>query len=106
MPAWGGDVIVHPIAADLRVRLSAFGVGTTESIGDLVATVGSATADVSPGEEPFVVECGTELTELVDDVDRSPCSHGNVLANRRVIRHVREQVERAVRQEEERSSNR
>lgn len=106
LPPWGADVIVHPVAGDLRMRLSVFGLGTTESIGDVVTTVDSAIADVSAGEEPFVVECGTELTDLVDDVDRSPCSHGNVLANRRIIRHVRAQVELAVRQTEKRSSNR
>ncbi|MBM3672154.1 MAG: alpha/beta fold hydrolase [Actinobacteria bacterium] len=106
LPAWGADVVVHPIAGDLQVRLSVFGVGTTESIGDLVATVGSATADESPGEESFVVECGTELTEIVDDVDESPCSHGNLVANRRIIRDMVKQVKLAVRQATKRSSSR
>ena len=98
--------VVHAIAADLRVRLSVFGVGTTESIGDVVTTVGSATADESPGGQPFVVECGTELTDLVDDIDESACAHGNVLANRRVITHVLEQVEQVADQAAKRSSNR
>ncbi len=97
---------VHPIAADLIVRVSALGIGTDVPLGDLVATVGSATADASPGQHPTVVECRTELDELVDAVDRSPCSHGNELANARIIRAVRDQVRAAVRQSGKRSSSR
>ena len=103
LPRWGANIVVHPIAADLRLRLSVFGYGTTVSLGDIVATVGSATADASPGERPLVVACHAELTGLVDLVDTSPCSHTNELANRRVIDDVRDQVRAAVVQAAKRS---
>jgi len=97
LPPWGGDVTVAPIAADLRLRISAFGVGTTVSIGDVVATVHSATADASAGQKPAVVRCHIELSNLADTVDQSPCAHGNELANRRIITAVRKKVRAAVR---------
>jgi len=106
LPPWGVGVRVHPIAANLLVRVSVFGLGTDVSLGDIVATVGSATADASPGVHPLVVECRTELDELVDAVDSSPCSHGNELANQRIVRAVRDQVRVAVRQAGKRSSSR
>ena len=97
LPAWGDGVIVHPIAGDLQLRVSVFGLGTTTSLGDIVATVGSATADASPGQHPLVVKCHTELSNLDNVVDESPCAHGNLTSNRRIIAGVRKQVEKAVR---------
>jgi pimeloyl-ACP methyl ester carboxylesterase len=97
LPAWGPDVVVHPMAGDLRLRVSVLGYGVTTSIGDVVATVGSATADASRGQDPLVVRCRTELDELDTVVDRSPCSHSNLVANRRVIAAVRKEVRTAVR---------
>jgi hypothetical protein len=96
-------VIVHPIAANLRLRISAFGVGTTLSLGDIVATVGSATADASPGQHALEVRCPAELDNLVDIVDASPCSHANELGNHRIVNAVVAQVRAAVRQAEKRS---
>jgi pimeloyl-ACP methyl ester carboxylesterase len=103
LPAWGSGVVVHPIAADLRLRISVFGYGTTVSLGDIVATVGSATADASPGQHPVVVRCHTGITDLTEVVDTSPCSHANEIANRRVIDDVRGQVRAAVDQAAKRS---
>jgi len=97
LPAWGAGVVVHPIAANLRLRISAFGFGTTVSLGDIVATVGSATADASPGEHALEVRCSAELDNLVNVVDASPCSHTNELSNHRIINAVIAQVRVAVR---------
>ncbi len=106
LPPWGIDVTVHPIAADLIVRVSVLGVGVDVPLGDIVTTVDSAIADASPGEQPLVVECHTEIDELVDAVDRSLCSHGNELAHPRIIRAVRDQVRAALDQTGKRSSSR
>lgn len=97
LPAWGPEVVVHPMAANLTLRLSAFGLGTTVDLGDIVATVGSATADASPGEIPFVVACRVVLTDLATVVDRSPCSHSQELTNHRIVRAVVDQVKQAAR---------
>jgi pimeloyl-ACP methyl ester carboxylesterase len=94
LPPWRPGLRVRPIAADLRLRLSVFGFGTTVSLGDIVATVESATADGT--QRSLVVACHTELAELLDVVDVSPCSHANVLANRRILESVRVQVQAAV----------
>jgi len=103
LPAWAPGVVVHPIAADMRLRVSVFGLGTTVSIGDIVATVASATADASPGQTPRVVHCKIELTDLVNVIDRSPCAHTNEIANRRVIAAVAKQVRIAIREEEQKN---
>ena len=102
LPAWGPGVRVHPIAGDLRLRVSVFGLGTTTSLGDVVATVSSATADPSRGEHPLVVRCHIGVTTLDTIVDRSPCAHGNLTSNRRIIAAVRTQVVKAVRAEDRR----
>jgi pimeloyl-ACP methyl ester carboxylesterase len=99
LPPWGEDVVVSPIAADLRLRVSVLGFGTTVSIGDIVATAASATADASRGEKPLVVRCRIGLANLPATVDRSPCSHGNELTNRRVVAAVRARVLEAIRNE-------
>jgi pimeloyl-ACP methyl ester carboxylesterase len=96
LPRWSPSVIVSPIAADLRLRISVLGVGTTVSLGDIVSTVDSATADASKGQRQMVVGCRAELTDLLEVVDESPCSHANELTNRRIIAAVKEQVKRAV----------
>lgn len=92
LPDWAPGVVVDPIAADIELRLSVLGFGTTISLGDIVATVSSATADPSRGRRPVIVVCRGGLVDLADVVDESPCSHTNELANRRVIRAVRERV--------------
>lgn len=103
LPAWGAGLIVHPIAANLRLRISVFGVGTTVSLGDIVATVSSATADASPGEHALEVRCRVELDNLINVVDQSTCSHANEVSNHRIINAVVAQVLAAVRQPEKRS---
>jgi triacylglycerol lipase len=100
LPAWGRGVVVHPMAASLALRLSIFGQGTTVDLGDIVATVASATADAGPGEVPLVVTCRVELTDLPTVVDRSPCSHTNELTNRRIVRAMVDQVTLAVRDDD------
>jgi triacylglycerol lipase len=99
LPPWRPGLGVRPIAADLRLRVSVFGYGTTVSLGDIVATVDSATADGT--QRPLVVQCHTELTKLLDVVDVSPCSHANELANRRILESVRGRVRGAVERDEE-----
>ena len=96
LPRWNPSVIVSPIAADLRLRVSVLGIGTTVSLGDIVATVDSATADASAGQRRLVYRCHAELTDLLEVVDRSPCSHANELVNRRIVLAVEDQVRRAV----------
>jgi len=96
LPRWSPSVIVSPIAADLRLRISVLGAGTTVSLGDIVSTVDSATADASRGQRQLVIRCRAELTDLLEVVDESPCSHANELTNRRIIAAVKEQVKRAV----------
>jgi hypothetical protein len=92
LPKWSPRLAVDGVAADLRLRVSAFGIGTTVSLGDIVVTVDSATADASPSTSRFVARCSTELTDLIDVVDESHCSHANELSNRRIVRHVVDQV--------------
>jgi pimeloyl-ACP methyl ester carboxylesterase len=92
LPDWGRAVVVDPVAADIKLRLSVLGFGTTISLGDIVATVESATADPSRGRRPVVVVCRDGLVDLAEVVDESPCSHANELANRRIIRAVRDRV--------------
>jgi hypothetical protein len=92
LPDWGRSVVVDPVAADIKLRLSVLGFGTTISLGDIVATVESATADPSRGRRPVVVVCRDGLVDLAEVVDESPCSHANELANRRIIRAVRDRV--------------
>lgn len=92
LPAWGRGVVVDPIAADIELRLSVLGFGTTISLGDIVATVSSATAGPSRGRRPVVVVCRDGLLDLAEVVDESACSHANELANRRVIAAVRARV--------------
>lgn len=104
LPQWNPRLPVDGVAADLRLRVSAFGIGTTVSLGDIVVTVKSATADNSPTTSRFVARCRTELTDLVDVVDKSPCSHANEVSNRRIIKHVVAQV--LVAQDANRSSSR
>jgi len=97
LPRWNPRLAVDGVAADLRLRLSAFGLGTTVSLGDVVVTVESATASANPRTRRFVVRCRAELTDLVDVVDESHCSHANELSNHRIVRHVVAQVQAAQR---------
>lgn len=103
LPSWRRGLRVQTIAADLRLRLSVVGFGTTVSLGDIVAEVSSATADGTA--RPIVVACHTGLTDLFDVVDESPCSHANEVANRRVIRAVVGEVQRVVDTETEKRSS-
>lgn len=103
LPRWRRGLRVRTIAADLRLRLSIFGFGTTVSLGDIVAEVSSATADGTA--RPIVLACHTGLTDLFDVVDESPCSHANEVANRRVIRAVVDEVQRVVDAETEKRSS-
>lgn len=92
LPPWNPRLDVVPIAADLRLRVSVLGLGTTLSLGDIVATVDSATADASRGERAYVARCKITLEDLFEVVDRSPCSHTNELTNQAIGRAVRAQI--------------
>jgi pimeloyl-ACP methyl ester carboxylesterase len=95
LPPWDPDLIVNGVAADLRLRVSVLGLGTTVSLGDIVVTVDTATADANPRGQRFVARCNTGLTDLIEVVDRSRCSHANEMSNRRIMRHVVQQVQAA-----------
>ncbi len=97
LPPWSDAVRVVPIAADVVVGVDGpFGFSESFSAGDFAVAVPSAVADASPGVRPFVARCHASLFGLVAAIDDSPCSHANELANRRIIRHVREAVRRSV----------
>jgi pimeloyl-ACP methyl ester carboxylesterase len=97
LPAWGEDVRIVPSAADIDVAVGGpFGFSESFSVGDFAVSVRSATADASRGVRPFVARCGASLFGIIDAIDESPCSHANELANRRIVRHVREAVQRGV----------
>jgi hypothetical protein len=86
------------MAAEIEIGVGGpFGFSESFSVGDFAVSVRSATADASPGVRPFVARCHASLFGIVDAIDDSPCSHANELANRRIIRHVRETVQRGVR---------
>jgi len=94
---WGRRVRVVPMAADIQLGVDApFGLGGTFSVGDLAVSVSSATADASPGVRPFVARCHASLFDLVEAIDDSPCSHANEVANRRIVRHVRDVLRRSL----------
>jgi pimeloyl-ACP methyl ester carboxylesterase len=96
LPSWGRDVRIVPVAADIDVGVAGpFGLSETFSVGDFAVSVASATADASRGVRPFVARCRASLFGIVDAVDESPCSHANELANRRIVRHVRQVVARS-----------
>jgi triacylglycerol lipase len=92
LPPWNPRLAIVPIAADLRLRVSVLGIGTTLSLGDIVATVDSATADASRGQHAYVARCKITLEDLFEVVDRSPCSHTNELTNQSIGRAVRAQI--------------
>jgi hypothetical protein len=97
LPPWGRGVRIVPSAADIDVGVAGpFGLSESFSVGDFAVSVASATADASRGVRPFVARCGASLFGIVDAVDDSPCSHANELANRRIVRHVREVVARSL----------
>ena len=99
LPAWGDDVRIVPMAADIDVGVGGpFGFSESFSVGDFAVSVRSATADASRGVRPFVARCRASLFGIVDAIDASPCSHANELANRRIVRHVRDAVQRGVTQ--------
>jgi hypothetical protein len=98
LPAWGESVRIVPMAAEIDVGVAGpFGFSESFSAGDFAVSVASATADASPGVRPFVARCHASLFGIVDAIDDSPCSHANELANRRIVRRVREAVRRGVR---------
>ena len=96
LPVWAPGLVVHSDAANLTLYVSALGMEQSFAVGDIVVSVDSATADASVGESPFVVNCRSTLDGAVSAVDHSPCAHGNELSNRRIVRDVREQVERGL----------
>jgi pimeloyl-ACP methyl ester carboxylesterase len=96
LPPWAEGLRILPAAAEIEVGIDGpFGFSEQFAIGDFAVSVDSATADVSPGARRFVAACSASLFGLADAIDDSPCSHANELANRRIIRHVRETVQRA-----------
>jgi hypothetical protein len=93
LPRWGPHVRIASIAAEIEIGIDApFGFSEQFAVGDFAVSVESATADSSPGSPRFVARCHASLFGLVDALDGSPCSHANELANRRIIRRVRQLV--------------
>jgi hypothetical protein len=86
-----------PASESLDVTAGVFGLEQVFGVGDLVVSVDSAVADASRGASPFVAVCNSSLLELITEIDDSPCSHTNELANRRIERRVRDLVRDAVR---------
>lgn len=98
LPPWGEQVRIVPIAAGIDIGFDGpFGFSESFSAGDFAVSVHSATADASPGVRPFVAKCTASLFGIVDAIDDSPCSHANEVANRRIIRKVRDAIRRSVR---------
>jgi pimeloyl-ACP methyl ester carboxylesterase len=96
LPRWADGVRIVPMAADIEAGIEGpLGFSEQFSIGDFAVSVGSARADASPGTRVFVARCHASLLALVRAIDASPCSHANELANRRIIREVRDRVARA-----------
>jgi pimeloyl-ACP methyl ester carboxylesterase len=96
LPAWNPRLVVHAIAGDLSLYVRVLGLEQSASVGDILVSVDSATADASPGETPLVVPCRSELGDVTGVIDDSPCSHGQLLRNRRIENDVRAQVRKAV----------
>jgi pimeloyl-ACP methyl ester carboxylesterase len=96
LPPWDPRLIVHAVAGDLSLFVSVLGLEQSVSVGDILVSVDSATAGASAGEPPLVVNCRSELSEVTSVVDDSPCSHGQLLRNRRIVNDVRTQVRKAV----------
>jgi triacylglycerol lipase len=98
LPDWGEAVRIVPMAGEIDVGVAGpFGLSESFSAGDFAVSVASATADASRGVRPFVASCHASLFGIVDAIDDSPCSHANEVANRRIVRHVRDAVRRGVR---------
>jgi pimeloyl-ACP methyl ester carboxylesterase len=97
LPRWGEHVRIIPMTAEVEVGVSGpFGLSESFSAGDFAVSVASATAGASRGVRPFVATCHASLFGIVDAIDDSPCSHANELANRRIIRRVRDAVRRGI----------
>jgi pimeloyl-ACP methyl ester carboxylesterase len=96
LPAWDPRLVVHAVAGDLSLYVSLFGLQQSVSVGDILVSVTSATAGASRGEAPVVVGCRSELGNATSVVDDSPCSHGQLLRNRRIVADVAGQVRQAV----------
>jgi triacylglycerol lipase len=97
LPRWAPNVRITPMAARIEVGIDApFGFSEHFDIGDFAVSADSALADASRGARRFVAGCHASLLGLVGAIDTSPCSHANELANRRIVRQVRDRVRRAV----------
>ena len=96
LPPWDPRLVVHAVAGDLSLYVSAFGLEQSASVGDILVSVDSATAGAAKGEPAVVVRCRSAATDLTGVVDDSPCSHGQLLRNRRIVTDVRQQVRAAV----------
>jgi pimeloyl-ACP methyl ester carboxylesterase len=96
LPPWDPRLVVHTVAGDLSLFVSAFGLEQSVAVGDILVSVDSATAGGSRGEEPVVARCRSSASNLTSVADDSPCSHGQLLSNRRIITDVRKQVAAAV----------
>ena len=97
LPPWSSAVRIVPMAAEIEAGIDGpFGFSEQISLGDFAVSVDSALADASRGSRTFVAGCHASLLGLVSAVDASLCSHANELANRRIIKQVRDRVERAV----------
>ena len=96
LPPWDPRLIVHAIAGNLSLFVRVLGLEQSVSVGDILVSVDSATADASKGDTPFVVACRSSVGDVTSVIDDSPCSHGQLLRNRRIIGDVRTQVRTAV----------
>jgi hypothetical protein len=97
LPRWRDGVRIVPMAGEVEAGIDGpFGFSEQLSLGDFAVSVDSALADASRGSRTFVATCRASLLGIVSAIDGSPCSHANELANRRIIREVRDRVARAV----------
>ena len=96
LPPFDPHLIVHTDAGNISLVISLFGLEQSFSVGDILVSVGSATAGASKGESPVVVNCRSKVSDIAKVIDDSQCSHGQLLGNRRIIGDVTTQVREAV----------
>jgi pimeloyl-ACP methyl ester carboxylesterase len=96
LPPWDPRLIVHAVAGNLSLYVRVLGLEQSVSVGDILVSVDSATAGASKGDTPLVVACRSTVSDVTSVIDDSPCSHGQLLRNRRIIGDVSAQVRAAV----------
>lgn len=93
LPAWPAGVPVVAMAGNFGETLSVGGIGFTNvSLGDLVVSLGSATAYDSSGS-PLVFSCANvSVVDLVVNHDDQLCYHHNLPRNPRIEAAVIDQI--------------